>query len=85
MSDYIKKHEKTFQDTWQVFYQVIIQQKAKVYLYTDKLDDGVVSSALMHPVNNPESLIQDLVKEMGPETRICILPEGPQTIPYILK
>ena len=81
--DFIKEHENEFQDTWQVFFQVIIQQKAKVYLYTDKLDDETVYRALFNPVGDPEGLINNLVAEMGPETRICVLPEGPQTIPYL--
>jgi lactate racemase len=83
LSDYIRKHENTLQDTWQVFFQVIIQQRAKVYLFTDKLEDSVVSRTLLHPVSDPESLIEELVGLTGNGTRICILPEGPQTIPYI--
>ena len=83
LSDYIRKNETKFQDTWQVFFQVIIQQKAKVYLYTHKLEDEIVRRALLEPVNDPEALIEKLVSETGPDTRICILPEGPQTIPYI--
>jgi nickel-dependent lactate racemase len=83
LSDFVKKHEKSLQDTWQVFYQVLIQQKARVYLYTDKLDDQIVRRALLNPVSDPERLIAELVGENGPQTRICILPEGPQTIPYI--
>lgn len=81
--DYIKKHETEFQDTWQVFFQVIIQQRAKVYLYTHKLEDDIVRRALLNPVSDPEALIEKLIMERGPDTRICILPEGPQTIPYI--
>jgi nickel-dependent lactate racemase len=85
LTEYIKEHEKSLQDTWQVYFQVIIQQKASVYLYTDKLDNSIVSSTLFHPVSDPELLIRELVRESGPGTRICILPEGPQTIPYIRK
>lgn len=83
--DYIKLHEQNFQDTWQVFYQVIIQQKANVSLFTDKLDDDIVRRALLTPVDDPDILIEKILEEKGPEARICVLPEGPQTIPYIIK
>jgi len=36
--EYIRNNENRLQDTWQVFYQVMIQKKARVSLYTDKLN-----------------------------------------------
>ncbi len=81
--DYIKKYEEDLQDTWQVFFQVIIQQRAHVSLYTDKLDNEIVRRALFDPVKDPEELIREILKKHGPDARVCVLPEGPQTIPYI--
>ncbi|KPL12774.1 MAG: hypothetical protein AMS26_16320, partial [Bacteroides sp. SM23_62] len=81
--DYVKQNEKDLQDTWQVFYQVLIQRWANVFLYTDKLDDDTVRKALLNPVQNPEALISEILEKHGPDARVCILPEGPQTIPYI--
>jgi nickel-dependent lactate racemase len=83
LSDYIKENENKLQDTWQVFYQVIIQQKANVSLYTDKLDEKTIRRALLNPVDNPDKLIAEILERKGPGARICILPEGPQTIPYL--
>ncbi|MFC2115025.1 nickel-dependent lactate racemase [Bacteroidota bacterium] len=81
--DYIKKNEENLQDTWQIFFQVIIQQKANVSLYTDKLDDETVHKAHLSPVNNPDELIEEILRKKGPQARVCVLPEGPQTIPYM--
>lgn len=81
--DYVVKHEKNFQDTWQIFYEVLIQRWANVSLYTDKLDDGTVRKAHFNPVQDPEALIGKILEKHGKEARICILPEGPLTIPYI--
>ena len=81
--DYVVKHEKDFQDTWQVFYEVLVQRWANVSLYTDKLDDKTVRKALFSPVQDPEVLIRDIIEKHGPDARICVLPEGPLTIPYI--
>lgn len=80
---YIKKNEATLKDTWQIYFQAMIQLKADVYLYS-KLDPKKVKSAHLEPVSNIDRLILDLVSRYGPNTRICILPEGPQTIPYLV-
>lgn len=79
---FIKGKEDTLKDTWQIYFQALIQQKANVYLFSDKLDDETIKRALLIPVNNISRLIDDLAEKTGPQTKICILPEGPQTIPY---
>ncbi len=81
--DYVKKNERDFQDTWQIFYEVLIQRWANVSLYTDKLDDETVRKALFSPVPDPEALIREILEKHGQDARICVLPEGPLTIPYI--
>ncbi len=81
--DYVKKNEKDFQDTWQIFYEVLIQRWANVSLYSDKLDDDTVRKALFSPVPDPEALIREILEKNGRNARICVLPEGPLTIPYI--
>ena len=81
--DYVVKNEKDFQDTWQIFYEVLIQRWAHVSLYTDKLDDETVRKSLFSPVQDPEALIRDILEKHGRDARICVLPEGPLTIPYI--
>ncbi len=80
---YVVKNEKDFQDTWQIFYEVLIQRWANVSLYTDKLDNETVRKALFSPVQDPEALIRDILEKHGQDARICVLPEGPLTIPYI--
>jgi nickel-dependent lactate racemase len=83
LMEYIKKHEKRLKDTWQVYFQAMIQMKADVYLFST-LDDTVVEKALLNPAKNIELLVQELLKKYGEETRICVLPEGPLTIPYLI-
>ena len=79
---FIKKHEPDLKDTWQIYFQAMIQMKAEVYLYSS-LDPETVLSAHLKPVENLNQLILELVEKYGPSTRICILPEGPHTIPYL--
>ena len=81
---FIKENESTLKDTWQIYYQALIQQKANVYIFSDQLDDETIKRALFNPVNDISRLIDELVTKIGPQAKICILPEGPQTIPYLI-
>lgn len=79
---YIRKHEAELKDTWQVFFQAMIQSKAEVYLYSG-LDPETVHRTHLKPIEDLNQLILRLIEKYGPDTRICILPEGPHTIPYL--
>lgn len=83
LMEFIKKNESTLKDTWQIYYQALIQLKADVYIFSDKLEDSTIKRALFKPVKNISRLVDELVQKIGPSARICVLPEGPQTIPYL--
>jgi lactate racemase len=68
------------QDQWQVQIQAQIQQHADVYVYSDGLSDEQIAAARLRPSRSLEATVQALVIEKGP--RICVLPEGPQVVPY---
>jgi nickel-dependent lactate racemase len=82
LMDFVRNHETRYRDTWQVFLQTLILQHADVYLYST-LDDRKVEKAFIKPVGDISQLFQDLVKKYGKDARICVLPEGPLTIPYL--
>jgi hypothetical protein len=69
------------QDQWQVQIQAQIQQHADVYVHADGLSDAQIEAALFHPCGDVERTVGQLVKTYGP--RLCVLPEGPQTIPCL--
>jgi len=50
---------------------------------TDNLTDGQIRSALLLPSRRVEDTLAELVSRYGPQVSICVLPEGPQTIPYV--
>jgi nickel-dependent lactate racemase len=79
----IKDRENTLKDTWQIYYQALIQQKADVYLFSDQLDYGTIKKTLFNPVRDIGRLTDELVSRIGAEAKICIMPEWPQTIPYL--
>jgi nickel-dependent lactate racemase len=71
------------QDQWQAQIQAQIQIKADVYVRTDNLTHEQIEMALFKPSPRVEDTLNLLLDRYGPDARICVLPEGPQTIPYI--
>jgi nickel-dependent lactate racemase len=70
-------------DQWQVQVQAQIQKKARVHLYSDGLSDKEIRSAQLVPSYDVAETVLSLLRARGPSARVCVLPEGPQTIPYI--
>ena len=71
------------QDQWQVQIQAQIQRRADVYVYSDGLTDDQIERALFIPCRNLEQTVSQLQEKYGSQARICVIPEGPQTIPYL--
>jgi lactate racemase len=74
---------ETRQDQWQAQVQAQIQLKADVYVHSD-LPEQQVRSALLIPCPQIEKTVAALAVKFGAKTRIGVLAEGPQTIPYIM-
>jgi nickel-dependent lactate racemase len=70
-------------DQWQAQIQAQIQRRAQVYVYSHCLTHGQIEAALFKPADSVETMLKFLVQQYGPYARIAVLPEGPQTIPYI--
>ena len=70
-------------DQWEVQVQAQIQQRADVLLKTDGLSDEQVRSAHLTPIDDVGAATVDALSRSGPDARVCVLPEGPQTIPYL--
>jgi nickel-dependent lactate racemase len=81
--DMISKPGFTAQDQWQVQIQAQIQSRAEVYVYSDGLTDTQIEQALFIPCRNLEDTLARLLEKNGSARRICVIPEGPQTIPYL--
>jgi nickel-dependent lactate racemase len=71
------------QDQWEAQIQARVQQRAEVFVYSSYLSDEVLREMLLQPCHNIEATLALLRRKHGPQARICILPEGPQTIPYL--
>lgn len=77
-----RSHEIT-PDQWQAQIQAQIQQNTEIYVYSDHLSGEEIESALLKPCLDIEKNVSALISQYGRSARICILPEGPQTIPYL--
>ena len=71
------------QDQWQAHIQALVQQKAAVYVRSDGLTDDEIRAALLLPCRRIEDTIAALLERHGRGASICVMPEGPQTIPYV--
>lgn len=71
------------QDQWQAQIQAQIQGKAEVYIYADGLSDEQICRSLLLPCRQIEETVAMLLDRYGTQARICVLPEGPQTVPYV--
>jgi nickel-dependent lactate racemase len=72
------------QDMWEAQIQALICLKADVYFYSHNLSDEQIEDAWLRPCRDIEATVAELLQKYGPGATICVLPEGPQTIPYLL-
>jgi lactate racemase len=70
-------------DQWQVQVQALIQTKADVLVKTDGLPADQVRAAHFTPIDDVALAVQDTLRRAGPGATLCVLPQGPQTIPYL--
>jgi len=72
-------------DQWQVQIQAQIQLRARICLKSGGLEPQQVRAAHLEPIDDVASRVSELLRGHGPEARVCVLPQGPQTIPYVEK
>jgi len=70
-------------DQWEVQVQAQIQQRAQLFLKADGLTDAEIRAAHFCPVDDIGASVREHLARGGADARLCVLPEGPQTIPYL--
>ena len=75
--DHIMNNDRIEQDQWQIQILAKILLEHPVYVYS-KLEDEQVRDCMIIPTHD----IAETVRQTAPG-RICIMPQGPLTIPYI--
>lgn len=69
-------------DQWQAQIQAKIQMKANVHVYAGGLSDEDLIAAKVIPCRSIEHTLAEIL-ERRPGASVGILPEGPQTVPYL--
>ena len=70
-------------DQWQVQVQAQIQVRADVLVKNAGLGAGEIRAAHFTPIDDVEAAVLDALNRAGPGATLCVLPQGPQTIPYL--
>lgn len=73
----------TVPDQWQVQIQARIQSACRVVMHTSHLSDAELATAHLEQTADISLTVAEALAEAGPDARLCVLPEGPQTIPYL--
>lgn len=70
------------QDQWQAQVQAKIQMKANVHVYAGGLSAEELKEAKVIPCASIEATLAEILAR-NPQATIAVLPEGPQTVPYL--
>jgi nickel-dependent lactate racemase len=73
----------TVADQWQIQIQAGIQARSRVIVHTSYLSDAELGEAHLEQTADVEATVLRLLDEAGPDARVCVLPYGPLTVPYI--
>jgi lactate racemase len=79
----IAARARTVPDQWQVQVQARVQAKARVVMHTSHLSAQDLAAAHLGHTDDVAETVREALGVAGPEARVCVLPEGPQTIPYV--
>jgi lactate racemase len=81
--DLIENRPRTIPDQWQVQVQAKVQSRARVIMHTSHLSDHALAAAHLEQTHDIGATVRELLAAAGPDAQVCVLPEGPQTIPYV--
>jgi nickel-dependent lactate racemase len=81
--DGILARPHTVPDQWQVQIQAQIQSANRVVMHTSYLTDSDLADAHLEQTADITATVTAALAAAGPAARLCVLPEGPQTIPYV--
>jgi len=79
----IAARPRTIPDQWQVQVLARVLSRARVGVYTSGLSEADLRAAHLFPVADIAATAREALAAAGPPARLCVLPEGPQTIPFV--
>jgi nickel-dependent lactate racemase len=79
----IAGRDRTVPDQWQVQIQARIQSTSRVVMHTSYLSDAELAAAHLEQTADITGTVEQALRSVGRDARLCVLPEGPQTIPFV--
>jgi len=70
-------------DAWQVQIQAQIQVKARVLMKNSFMPPAAIRAAHLEPIDDVAASARHALAAAGADATLCVLPQGPQTIPYL--
>ena len=70
-------------DQWEAQLQAQIQAHHRILFKNSYLSDDQVRAAHLTPIDDVTEATREALEAAGPDARVCVLPHGPQTIPYV--
>jgi nickel-dependent lactate racemase len=80
----IEARTETVPDQWQVQILARVLSRARVGVHTSGLTDAQLRTAHLFAVPDIAVAVGAELARRGPDARVCVLPDGPQTIPYVV-
>ena len=78
----IASRSVTVPDQWQIQIQAKIQAANRVVMHTGFLTDAALAAVQLEQTHDISATAAKALAAAGPGATMCVLPEGPQTIPY---
>ncbi|MCX7786084.1 MAG: nickel-dependent lactate racemase [Spirochaetes bacterium] len=69
-------------DQWQAQILALLVKKARIFVYSTYLSEVTIRQCHLEYCPSIETLVEEMIREQGPAIKICVLLEGPLTIPY---
>jgi nickel-dependent lactate racemase len=79
----IEDRAETVPDQWQVQVQARVQEHVRVVMRTGGLSAEELATAHLGHTTDVSAAVAEELDRLGPDATLCVLPEGPQTIPYV--
>ncbi len=79
----IEARDVAVADQWQVQIQALLRRKAEILVHARGLTPEELEAAHFGAAPDLQGALEESMRRAGPGARLCVLPEGPQTIPYL--
>lgn len=70
-------------EQWQIQVLAQLLSHARIGLHCSGIDDDTVRAAGLVPVPDIAAAVRDALAADGPDARVCVLPSGAETIPFV--